>query len=462
LKLTRKLVLAFLAVSIVGALLAVVFARWMTIQEFNQLVTEQAQTDFIQQSEDYYRINGSWQGVALHFRESPRPPYLQQPRPPEGTAPFQPAFAFTLVGQNRIVVVPGGIYKMREHIPAEILAQGEPVEVDGFTVGTVIASGEPPELSNRETDYLDRTNLALLYAAGGAALLALLLGIFLSRGLTKPLRELTDSTRLLAQGQLGQQVDVHSQDEIGELGSAFNQMSSDLKSLVDQRQQMTADIAHDLRTPLTVIDGYIEAMQDSVLEATPERLETIHKEVQHLKRLVADLRTLSLAEAGQLSLNPVGVAPQELLAQVEAAYRLAAEQKGVALTLLDSEDGFDIKVDPDRMMQVLSNLLDNALRHTPAGGSIQMKVEQVEGWVDLTVLDSGEGISDEALPYIFDRFYRADDARQEGVGESGLGLAIASSIVAMHGGELKAYSDGTGRGSTFTVRLPMEDGTGSI
>jgi signal transduction histidine kinase len=358
------------------------------------------------------------------------------------------------VDQNGVVVVPGGIFKMREQISDEVLVQGEPVEVDGITVGTVISSGEPPELSNRETDYLERTNRALLYAAGGAALLALILGIFLARGLTSPLRELTDATRLLAKGQLGQQVVVSSRDEIGELGSAFNQMSSELKRLVDQRQQMTADIAHDLRTPLTVIDGYIEAMQDSVLEATPERLETIHKEVQHLKRLVADLRTLSLAEAGQLSLNPVGVAPQELLAQVEAAYRLAAEQKGVEMTLLESEDSPEIKVDPDRMMQVLSNLLDNALRHTPAGGNIQLKVEKVQSWVDLIVVDSGEGISPETLPYIFDRFYRGDHARQETRGESGLGLAIANSIIVMHGGELKAHSDGAGKGSTFTVRLP--------
>ncbi|MFC2064255.1 ATP-binding protein [Chloroflexota bacterium] len=455
--LTRKLVLAFLAVCIVGALLAVVFARLLTVQEFNQLVIEQAQTDFIDRSADYYATNGSWQGVALYFRDSPKPPYLQQqPRPPEGIAPFQPTFAFTLVDQNGIVVVPGGIYKMREYIPAEIFAQGEPVEVDGITVGTVIASGEPPELTAREEGYLERTNRALLYAAGGAALLALALGIFLARGLTSPVRELTNATRLMAKGKLGQQVKVQSHDEIGELGSAFNQMSSELKRLVDQRQQMTADIAHDLRTPLTVIDGYIEAMQDSVLEATPERLETIYKEVQHLKRLVADLRTLSLAEAGQLSLNPVRFSPQVLLKQAEAAYRLTAEQKEVQLTVLASEECPEIMIDPDRMMQVLGNLLDNALRHTPAGGSIQLKTVSSQDSVDLIVVDSGEGISPDNLPYIFDRFYRMDDSRQEHEGESGLGLAIASSIVALHGGELMAHSEGQGRGSTFTIRLPMK------
>ena len=254
---------------------------------------------------------------------------------------------------------------------------------------------------------------------------------------------------------MGQQVPVRSQDEIGELAGAFNQMSAELESLTAQRQQMTADIAHDLRTPLTVIGGYIESMQDGVLAPTPERLKTIYKEVQHLQRLVADLRTLSLAEAGQLSLNPVWIAPQDLLKQVEATYRLAAKQKGVELVLMENATLPEIQVDSDRMMQVLSNLVGNALRHTSTSGKIQLKADHVQGWIDLIVADNGQGIAPEVLPQIFDRFYRGDQARQDHEGESGLGLAIANSIVAMHGGELWAHSEGIGKGSTFTVRLPL-------
>ena len=148
--LSRKLVFAFLAVSMAGVLLAVILARWMTVREFTTLVIEQGQTAFIERAADYYTDNGSWQGVALHFRQSPRPPYQQQPRPADGKAPQQPTFAFTLVDQDGIVVIPGGPYKMHEHLPEEVIAQGEPVQVDGVTVGTVIASGEAPALGPTE------------------------------------------------------------------------------------------------------------------------------------------------------------------------------------------------------------------------------------------------------------------------------------------------------------------------
>ena len=455
--LTRKLVLAFLAVSFVGALLAVVLARWMTIAEFNQLVIVQAQEEFIERAEAYYTLNGSWQGVAIHFRQSPRPPYLQQPKSSDGKPALQPAFAFTLVDQEGMVVIPGGPYRMRDQVPAEIIASGEPVKVNDETVGTVIASGKPPELGPQEVRYLERTNQALILAGGGAALVALIMGIFIARSLTKPVRDLTEAAHNLGKGAFGQQVDIQSKDEIGQLATAFNQMSAELESLIAQRQQMTADIAHDLRTPLTVIGGYVEAMQDGTLPATPDRLETIHKEVQHLQRLVEDLRTLSLAEAGQLSLNFTQIPPQALLEQVEAAYRLSAQQKGVDLVLPKNEGIPEIRLDPDRMMQVLSNLVGNALRHTSEGGEIRLNALQNGDWIELTITDSGDGIPSEVLPHIFDRFYRGDPSRQEVEGESGLGLAIAKSIVEMHGGELSAQSDGKGKGSQFTIQLPLKN-----
>jgi signal transduction histidine kinase len=444
-------------------------ARWMTIQEFNRLVIEQAQTAFIERATAYYINNGSWQGVALHFRQSPRPPYLKQPRPSAGKTSLQPTFAFALADQDGIVVLPGGAFKMRERVPEEILDRGEPLQVNGEIVGKVIASGEPPELIPQEERYLQRTNRALFYAAGGAALISIALGIFLARGLTGPLRELTEAIRTLAEGDLGQQVNVPSQDEIRELALAFNKMSAELEHLITQRQQMTADIAHDLRTPLTVISGYVESIQDGTLEATPERLEAINNEVGYLRRLVEDLATLSLAEAGQLSLRMVWISPQTLLKNLENAYRHTAEKQGVKIVLLENGVLPEIQVDPDRMMQVLSNVVMNALRHTPAGGVVSIQAEiQSEQVVDsnkprtdkyllIMVTDTGEGIAPEVIPYIFDRFYRADQARHEGNGESGLGLAIAKSIVRMHRGELYVYSEGLGKGSKFTIRLPIID-----
>jgi signal transduction histidine kinase len=465
--LTRKLVIGFLAVSLVGAILAFFFARWMTIQEFNRLVIEQSKSAFIERAASYYVDHGSWQGIAIHFRQSSHPPYMREPRLNTGKAPYQEIFAFTLADQDGVVVVPGGSYKMRVRIPEEILAQGEPVKVNDEIVGTVIASGKPLRLAPQEERYLERTNRALFYAAGSAALVALVLGLLLARGLTGPLRELTEAIRTLTKGELGRQVAVRSQDEIGELATAFNLMSTELERLLAQRQQMTADIAHDLRTPLTVISGYVESIQDGVLEATPERLETIYNEVKFLQRLVEDLRTLSLAETGQLTLNLDWIAPQTFLEQLHAAYLHTAAQKRIEFVLQVSPDLPDINVDPDRMMQVLSNLVSNALRHTHPGGKITILSSMsnqpavmdaelaIDRWLQITITDTGEGIDPQVLPYIFDRSYRADHARPENKGESGLGLTIAHSIILMHRGELSADSDGLGKGTTFKIRLPL-------
>jgi signal transduction histidine kinase len=231
-------------------------------------------------------------------------------------------------------------------------------------------------------------------------------------------------------------------------------MSADLARLNDQRRQMTADIAHDLRSPLTVIAGYVESMRDGVLAPSPERLETIQDEVQHLQRLVEDLRTLSLADAGELSLQRGYVALEALLKQVQAAYRHPAEKKGVTLRVEAEPDVPDIYVDPDRIFQVLANLVSNAIRHTPAGGAVTMSSKlTATNRIQLVVSDTGSGIPVEDLPRIFDRFYRVDDSRHGGEGESGLGLAIAKSIVEMHGGSISAASDGPGRGSRFMITL---------
>ncbi len=471
---TLKLILAFLAVSVVGALLAVVLARWMMVQEFNQLVLDQTQTVFIERASEYYKLNGSWQGVNVYFRQIPRPPL--QPQPPRGQEPIDPQhapFIFTLIDQNGTVVIPGGPYRRGQQVDEAELAQGEALLVNGEVVGTVIASGEPPELSEREEYYLAGINRALLYSALGAAVVALVLGILLARGLTRPLRELTAAIRALAKGKLGGQVPVRSDDEIGELADSFNQMSMDLFQTNESRRRMTADIAHDLRTPLTVLAGYLEAMQDDVLQPTPERLETMNTEIQGLIRLVEDLRTLSLADSGNLRLNREWTDPRELLERSAAAFAQQAGEQFVQLQIEPSSDLPQVFVDTERMAQVLGNLVANALRFTPEGGVIHLqcsvssdqlsmtsnrsKIPQLmtDHCLLITVQDTGQGIPAEMLPHIFERSYRGESAREEDSGESGLGLAIVKSIVEAHGGSIHVESEGQGRGSRFTITLPL-------
>jgi two-component system sensor histidine kinase BaeS len=284
---------------------------------------------------------------------------------------------------------------------------------------------------------------------------ALLLGIFLSRTISRPIRELTRATHAVSEGDLSQQVPVRSKDEIGELSRAFNKMSAELSRSVDARKQMTADIAHELRTPLSLILGHAEAVHDGVLPPSPENFEIIREEATRLEHLVDDLRILSLADAGELSLTPQTISPERLLQEVATLYRFQVQTKDLTLDLDIIPPLADLEVDPGRMTQVITNILDNALRHTPAGGRVTLAARGTLGGVELSVRDTGPGLPADDLPRIFDRFYRADESRQRGDGGSGLGLAIARSIVLAHGGQIRAESE-PGQGLAVIITLPVK------
>ncbi len=230
-------------------------------------------------------------------------------------------------------------------------------------------------------------------------------------------------------------------------------MSASLNRSNQLRRQMTADIAHDLRSPLAVISGYVESLRDGVLRPTPERFEVLYSETQHLQRLVEDLRTLSLADAGELSMNRLRTAPGELLSRLSAAYQGQAQSRGIDLKVEVASELPPIDVDPERMVQVLGNMVRNALAHTDPGGTIDLSARREDGHVVLAVHDTGEGMSPEVVSHVFERFYRGDAARPED-GSSGLGLAIAKALVELQGGRVAAASAGPGQGSEFEVVLP--------
>jgi len=306
--------------------------------------------------------------------------------------------------------------------------------------------------SPEEALFLERTNQALLISIFTGLLVAVVIGTVLARKLTLPLRDLTKASEKIAKGQLEQEVKVTSKDEIGQLAEAFNQMSREVARVNALRRQMTADIAHDLRTPLTVIAGYIESMQDGVLQPTPERFEMIYKEIARLQNLVGDLRMLSQADAGELSLQPQEIQPKNLLDQAAALFQHHAERHSVNLRVDAADDLPTIYVDEARMMQVLDNLITNALRYTPENGQIVLGGRLVNGKVELSVEDNGCGIAAKDLPLIFDRFHRADKSRHTDEGESGLGLAIVKALVESQGGTVWAESE-VGKGSVFKMRF---------
>jgi signal transduction histidine kinase len=445
-----KLILAFLAVGILSVAVIVILGRWNTRAEFIRFISDRNRTDIVTELTDYYIAYGTWDGADVFFFPGNEP--FNKPVSPDYPPRFSP---FALTDDKGIVVIAGGQYHVGEQVPTPDIDIGVKIQEDGKTVGILVPVHVPFEGNPREREFINRTNLTFLYSALAAACLALILGIFLSRTLTRPIRELTDATHSVAEGNLGLQVSVHSRDELGALAASFNKMSTDLARSTDARKQMTADIAHELRTPLSLILGHAEAVHDGVLPPSRENFEIIREEAIRLEHLVDDLRILSLADAGELSINLQEVSPEKLLNDIQAMYLHIARQRNVKIQPDVASELPMLNIDPGRMTQVLTNILDNALRHTPESGRITLSARKVQAGVELSVQDSGPGIEGEDVNRIFQRFYRTDASRHRDEGGSGLGLAIAKSIVLAHNGQIWAES-APGKGLTVTVKLPSE------
>lgn len=300
------------------------------------------------------------------------------------------------------------------------------------------------------------------FLSAGLALAAVLLGgaTFFSSRVSRPITRMTKAARTMAGGDLNVRVQNCAIREINELADAFNTMAASLSQADLQRRQMTADVAHELRTPLSIIRGRLEGMQDGVYSATPEQISVLLDETAMLERLIDDLRLLALADAGQLPLYPDVFSPSQVLSSVAQSFEHQAQASGISLQVYTPAALPDVVADPQRVSQVLANLVSNALRHTPPGGRVSLNT-----WVDtssggpslgMAVSDTGRGISQEELPFIFERFWKADRSRSRGAGGAGagLGLAIARRIVEAHGGRIWAES-APGQGTTVAFTLPL-------
>ena len=449
---SSKLILAFLSIGVVSVLIIAATAVWSTRAEFIRFLSDQTQYTIVSRLEEHHRTYGSWERVEsiLVYGNN------MQPGMGPGTRMRQQPFA--LANVNGRIIIPGGPYHHGETLSPAALEDGIPITEDGEVIGFLIPLRGQFEGTPRELQFIQRINRLLFYGALIGAVIALVLGILLSRTLTRPIRELTQATHAVSEGNLSQQVPVRSNDELGELAQAFNKMSSELSRSINARKQMTADIAHELRTPLSLIIGHAEAVHDGVLPPTRENFEIIREESTRLEHLVNDLRILSLADAGELSIQPQPIQPQRLLQDVASAYQYEAQRKNVKLELEIASPLPTIEVDPGRMTQVLTNILENALRHTPEDGRIVLSAKGVGDRVELAIQDSGPGLAAEDLDRIFDRFYRTDASRQRDgafAGGSGLGLAIARSIVQAHGGSIVAESE-PGKGLRVILGLPKK------
>lgn len=452
--LKAKLILSYLAVALITVLVVSVVIRLTSGQSLMNLVVEQQTTQLRESAQEYYTTTGSMEGFfdfyLLNSIFNPQPP---QPGYHEDDI-REIRGLHGLVDANLKALIPFAGMNIGDTVPQDQMKHAVPVEVDGKTVAWILPDTKFQfSLNAEEQLFLQRTNLAIGLAALAGVLVAVAMGFLLAVRLIKPIRRLTLASQEMAHGDLQQEVPVTSQDELGQLTQTFNKMSLDLFEADQKRKQMTADITHDLSTPLQIISGYMEMLENDQIHLSPERIEIIKTEIEHLRRLVGDMTTLTQAESGGLEVQPQVVQPAALLERVQLAFQPIAAQKDIQLVLNAQPDLPEISVDEGRMIQVLKNMVENAIRYTPSQGVITLSADADEQ-VHLRVKDSGEGIAAEDLPYVFDRFYRADKARGRSTGKLGLGLAICKTLVNAMGGTISAESEGKNQGTSIVVSFP--------
>ena len=437
LSLAWKLLLGYLLVVAVSITTFAVLANRSTERELRLAMGSNPGGTIVaaEQLAAYFRGRGSWEGVDRLYAAGQHMGGMM------GRGIGVPA-----------VVDPQGQPLLGGLVGAQDTRGATPIIVDGTTVGFVLPPAAGAVLQ-AERDLIARVNRAILLAALLSLGAALVGAALLTAGMLKPVRELTSAARALAGGDLTRRVPVRTRDEVGALSEAFNHMGESLQQAEALRRDMTADIAHELRNPLSVMQARVEAVIDGVYPPTTENLEPVLEQTRLLSRLVEDLRTLALGDAGQLPLEQKEIRLSGVVERTVSGYRAQAQASGIDLRLHQAPD-VRVSADPGRIEQVIGNLLANALRHAPRGTCVDVGLEARGGRARLEITDRGEGIPAEALPYVFERFYRADRSRSREVGGTGLGLAISRQIVQAHGGTITAANRPDG-GAAFIVELPL-------
>ncbi len=451
--LRTRWILALVAVCVLEALLVALAVRVMTARAFERFVIEEAFEVFVTRVENEARILGTLTGEPP--RHPPRRPPIRAGRSPS-VASLGRGIPFGLVdAQGRVIRTFDG-YAEGESLPPDKLAAGHAIEVDGQHIGTAFVPRDAAkqradfDANTPEARFIASSTMALTIALAVALSVALGVGVWLTGRTVRPLRTLTDAARAISAGHLRQSVEVTRADEIGALAKAFNTMSARLTEANALRQRMTADVSHDLRTPVTAVLGTLELIETGVLPPTPERLRAARIEAERLARLVESFHTLALADAGELPIHSTRLDVADALRHTATLFEAKAKSEGIDVVVEASEVP-DIYADADRLAQVLANLMSNALRHTPPGGRITLNAQPVANSIAILVSDTGNGIPPDVLPRVLERSVRADVARS-GRG-AGLGLSIVRSLVEAMNGSVEVVST-LGIGTTITISLP--------
>jgi two-component system OmpR family sensor kinase/two-component system sensor histidine kinase BaeS len=458
-KLWIWLTVAFGLVTLASVLVVALLANWQMSSQFYRFMmqSEMSDTPLVSNLIDYYRVEGDWAGVEDIFTF-----YERDGRGQRQGMRHALSMVMLLDREGRLIYDPSGQASSMQVSKRE-LGEAVPLEWEEQTIGYLMMNmGHNTELPRSAQVFLTQINRSLIQAGLIAGTLGILMGLAIARAISAPLGRLATAARHLSEGQLNQRVPAYGAEEVANLAYAFNEMASSLQEAETLRRNMVADIAHELRTPLSVLQGSLAAILDDVYPLEKSEIASLYDETLVLNRLIKDLRELAQADAGQLSLT---LSPTELVPLVERVTALFSElaaEEDIRLTLALAPAIPKVLIDADRTRQILHNLLANALRHTPATGQIEINIalEQYKQkeMVKISVQDTGSGIAPAELPHLFERFWRADKSRSQG--GSGLGLAIAKRLVEGQGGQI-GVSSSLGKGSCFWFTLPICNSTGS-
>jgi signal transduction histidine kinase len=443
-----RLALAFAVVAMIGIGLAALMADQAVNREFRTFIArnqaELQNSNLTTQLVDYYTAHQNWQGVDAIFTATLPPPQPQQTQPGQPPRHNNPSPELVLAGADWRIV-----YDSSQRRTGQILGQSDrdlalTLQAQDQPIGYLLFTPDPiGTLSPPEQFFINQVQYGLLLAAFSASLSGVLLGLAFSLTLTRPLDRLAKAARAIAAKDLTQRVKPGGTMEVANVATAFNDMASSLQKSEELRRNLVADVAHELRTPLSVMQGSLTAQLDGVFPLDLAETAKLYDE-----------RELAQVEAGQLQLNIGAIAVRPLIESTVGAFAGAASEKQITLKVEASSDVPPVKADSERVAQVLRVLLSNALRHTPANGTITSAAAVLADQVEVSVRDTGDGIATDELPYVFDRFWRGDKSRARETGGTGLGLAIAKQLIEAQGGSIGVESQAS-QGSRFWFRLPI-------
>lgn len=445
-----RLIVVFMLIAMLGGgglLFIAFFVMWPFRSSFVDRRADTIVNLCVTQLGDYYTWYPDWEGVERVFAEAPCSRAISMVRRvPNGD--------YALIrADGRVVVTSDSRLKGGSLTPLQSV-DGIPVMRGDVEVGRLFIPSEDFTVSVVTSE--SRSRRRFMQGVLAIGVLTFLASVVISRRMSRPLTRLTQASHAVAQGDLSARVPAHYSGEMGELATAFNRMTAALSLADELRRNMTADVAHELRTPLSVIRGKLEGILDGVYPSTPEHLEPILEETRLLTRLVDDLHLLALVEAGQLPLEKRLLDVADILHDSQVNFEPQAGDRGVTLALDLPGPLPKVMADWRRVAQVVGNLVTNALRHTPSGGVVTLSATLEAACIAVTVSDTGGGISPEDLPYIFERFWRGEKSRSRAGGGSGLGLSIARKLVELHGGVIGVTSV-VGDGTSMRFTLPLAE-----